>query len=361
MDDSLREAEIEAAGIELARLWGDAKGAQGEVVRQALAKVETKPRRRKPVGAVVYWQASSSWLLSGAINLAMLVGLYAFGLAVAEKPDYLLLTTTIDRHEDVQLEEMPFEHRSGPFELEQSQSLPIPLEHFDLDEFGASPRTQVPDPGAGLGLPFGQHGDGLATSGAGRGGATFFGLKAHGNRFAFVVDGSASMHKRWEACRQELIATVGRLQEHQTFYVVLFNSKAHPMFSDEAYQPAPLPATQKNIGRLRQWLAAFELLSGSEPLDAMRWVLPMRPDAIYLLTDGMLHGDTEKFLSQNNKRQDEFNNPVAASPVHTIGFYAPKGQEVLQRIAEENGGEFRSVDEAEKSANEAAEGREGGR
>ena len=45
----------------------------------------------------------------------------------------------------------------------------------------------------------------------------------------------------------------------------------------------------------------------------------------------------------HNKRKDAYDNLVRAATVQTIGFYTQDGREVLQRIAQDNGGTFRYV------------------
>jgi len=361
------EAEIEAAGIELARLWAEAKAEQTRTVRDALATIETKPEPR-PKGRLAAWCGdSSSWSLSAVIHLALLLLLGTLGLSADQTPDRLMLTAAIEPLDPIELQNAPLEDRPGDVEVVPSMALPDPPDDPGLGDLGASPDTALDmgaEPIGPLALPgelgtlFGQGDTGLATAGAGRSGAEFFGLKADGNKFAFVVDGSVSMHRNWEACRRELTAAVARLEKHQRFYVILFNSRPRPMFSDEDPQPQPVPATPENLARLKRWLDEFSLRSGTRPQEAMRFVLPMRPDAIYFLTDGELHDDTEEFLRNHNVRQDGPDAESPASTVHTIGFHSEKGRDVLKRIAEENGGEFRSVGEPQDPDGETQKGRE---
>lgn len=342
----------------MARLWSDAKAAQTRAAQDALSGVQTQPGRRRPWPAA--WRRSlPGYAASATVHLALLVVFGALTLTAADRPDGVFLRAIVRPQEDPELLD-PLLGRSGEIELEPS----VPLAPA-LEEPGAARWDVLPDglpagnasrprgPGlaelpGGLGGPFGNGGDGSAQTGEGRGGAEFFGLKAEGNRFAFVVDGSVSMARKWEACRRELLAAVGRLKRHQLFYVTLFNNRAHPMFSDEAPEPHPLPATPENIARLKQWLDEFPLRSGTRPLEAMKSSLRMHPDAIYFLTDGELHDDTQQYLSENNKRKDAYDNPVAASVVHAIGFHAEKGRQVLQQIAEQNAGDCTFVGEPQE-------------
>jgi len=195
-----------------------------------------------------------------------------------------------------------------------------------------------------VGTLFGTDGHGFASSGDGKGGATFFGVKAGGKRFVFVVDGSKSMAKNgWEYCKYELLSAVSRLKANQYFYVILFASQPHRMFDDKQPEDALLRASPENIAKLRAWLAKYELKLGTRPLESMKFALKLRPDAIYFLTDGKLHDSTEDFLKEKNKREDAYGDMVAGSAVHTIGFFKQDGQPVLQRIANDNQGSYRFV------------------
>ncbi len=308
-----------------------------------------------PGGLIAWWQGASSWLASAVVHLIIVLVLGLLTLSVAEKSTSTELTATLQDEDTLELEDAQFEGLIDEEELDQSPALAVEQDDPGvamLGEAASALDAEVSELGTlsiaetmgDIGTLFGDEGQGFASTGEGAGGATFFGVKAGGNRFAFVVDASSSMRRNgWEACRRELIAAVARLKPHQSFYVILFNHRPHPMFSDENPQRRPLRATPENLARLRKWVYAFRLNSGTMPMASMKLALSMRPDAIYFLTDGRLHDDTEGYLKKNNKRKDAYDYEVRASTVQTIGFYTEDGRAVLERIAHGNGGTFRYV------------------
>jgi len=167
--------------------------------------------------------------------------------------------------------------------------------------------------------------------------AEFFGLQAKGSKFVFVVDCSISMGDggKWgEACR-ELAACIDKLEPSQSFYVVFFDGETHRMFGDKIYLKELLPATTENLIRFRAWASSIRLGYNTSPALGVKFACTLKPDAIFLLSDGEFADTTAPWLRKNN--DDEI-------PVHTIGFRTPlNGQKMLTRIAEENNGVFRRV------------------
>lgn len=190
---------------------------------------------------------------------------------------------------------------------------------------------------------FGKDGEGLASVGSGDEGAEFFGVRATGNDFVFIVDCSRSMTgQKWNDATTELIAALERLGEDKSFYVIFFDGESHPMFGSESREPDLVPTTEENLQRLRQWMATVQLGFHTRPAGAVSTALTLAPDAIYLLSDGEFEDQTAALLRDKNlvrvKRQK-----VPQVIVHTIGFHSRSGQKVLERIAKENGGRYTFV------------------
>lgn len=78
--------------------------------------------------------------------------------------------------------------------------------------------------------------------------ATFFGAEAYGNRFVFVIDSSASMRgPRWEALCRERIRALQSLSQDQNFFIISFDSSAHPMFGLVPQKGAFLNPTHESV------------------------------------------------------------------------------------------------------------------
>lgn len=164
--------------------------------------------------------------------------------------------------------------------------------------------------------------------------AAFFGSVSSGKRFIFVVDNSNSMKngKFTKAC-QEMLESVSNLSPKQKFLVILFSDHSHIMFEPDP--PADLvPIDSLTWAKLKKWVKEMPLYRGTNAKDSMRRALAYKPDAIYLLTDGMFTDDTEKYL---------LGLKDTSIPIHTIGFTSRKGEETLKRIADKFGGSYTFV------------------
>jgi hypothetical protein len=176
-------------------------------------------------------------------------------------------------------------------------------------------------------------------------GAEFYGVKASGRKFVFVVDSSRSMRgARWEAAVSELLSAVSKLQEGQFFYVIFFDGQPHLMFDQAASEASFVAVEERNIGRLRHWATNMTLGPDTEPLAAVKIACKLRPDAIYLLSDGEFRDKTALYLRRNNHIHEEDGLKIPAFAVHTIALQSRAGQKLLARIADENAGEFRFIE-----------------
>lgn len=165
--------------------------------------------------------------------------------------------------------------------------------------------------------------------------ASFFGAVSQGKRFVYVVDNSNSMRRNanfQKAC-DELLGSVSELSPKQKFYVIFFSDTDHPMF-EPSLAPDLVEASSANRARLQQWVAGLKLIRGTNGKSAIKRALSLKPDAIYLLTDGQFTDDTERYLLglEDNK-----------VPIHTIGFRSRRGEAVLQRISEKHQGTYTYV------------------
>ena len=130
-------------------------------------------------------------------------------------------------------------------------------------------------------------GGGLGGGGGGSG-ASFFGVEARGNRFAFIVDVSGSMGEgeKMPSLRRELIASVGGMQATAQFLVVPFSSESHPLGGKVQWRDST-PAAKKWAKAL---IEALQPDGGTSPASSFDGVLGLRPrpDAVYFMTDGQL-------------------------------------------------------------------------
>jgi uncharacterized protein with von Willebrand factor type A (vWA) domain len=116
------------------------------------------------------------------------------------------------------------------------------------------------------------------------GGMKLFGAQARGRSFAIVVDRSASMGGEGlgaiRAAADELARQLKSLDENQRVQVVAYHAATSML--DEHWLPATEPNKQKLLAYLRG-LPAFGATNHTAALIA---ALKLRPEVIFLLTDG---------------------------------------------------------------------------
>jgi hypothetical protein len=190
-----------------------------------------------------------------------------------------------------------------------------------------------------LGFGTGASGDGTGDEGGGRApglGAGFFGAKGAGKSFVYVVDMSGSMEgDRFRRAIAELIRSINKLAPEQTFYVIFFNDKTFFLFDP---QPAKglIAANTSNKSRATRWIRNRRPSSTTDPMLALQKALAMKPEVIFLLTDGELDNpaDVRHMISRENK---------TGVVIHTIAFENEEASATLETIAAENNGTFRLV------------------
>lgn len=195
----------------------------------------------------------------------------------------------------------------------------------------------------------------LANDGVGDGkSAMFFGTKASGRRFIFVVDRSVSMEygshnfpsaeafNRYDVAKSELLQAIKSLQPHQEFFVFLFAGDTLAMFdADLGAEHALIAATAQNKQRFRDWLDRVPLGDGTDPREGLKIAMRMKPDAIFMLSDG-------EFVSERNDRRPKTREIVdsqtsrgTAVPINTVSLEVESTKAAMKYIADRTSGKFR--------------------
>lgn len=178
----------------------------------------------------------------------------------------------------------------------------------------------------------------------------FAGIDGGGSHFVYLVDSSNSM-KNFNEARMELLRSVDSLQPDQRFYVVFYDQKPSYMrISDpQADEEASVRATPANKLALRRWAMAVQQDKGLSPVDVLRFAFELRPDVIFLLSDGQFSEKTEAVIKERNLQENLFGESGPISIIHTIRYpgystgEAQKAEVQMRRIAEANGGQYRNV------------------
>src|SRR4051812_41265906 len=129
---------------------------------------------------------------------------------------------------------------------------------------------------------------------------SFFGIRAQGQFFVYVVDCSGSMidDDRLVRAKNELRRSVRALQLPQRFQIIFYNDRPIVVLGD---LPRAADLTAKN--QLNPWLNLIEPDGETDPRGAMGLALAQRPDAIFLLSDGEFPEGTVEAIARKNPRK----------------------------------------------------------
>ena len=173
----------------------------------------------------------------------------------------------------------------------------------------------------------------------------FCGVEGGGNHFVYLVDCSKSMREAFQSARAELLASIDALTTKQRFYVVFFDADPDYMrlTNPNVDEPRSVEATPENKAALRRWAMRVSMDRGKAPYDPLRFALKLKPDVIFLLSDGEFPQRIENLLKEENKVENLFGDRSPISIVHTISYHSKEGESRLRRIAQQNRGQYRHV------------------
>lgn len=172
---------------------------------------------------------------------------------------------------------------------------------------------------------------GLGGKGSAETGIGFFGTRGTASSVVFVVDMSGSMENgRFIRAQQELVKSIHKLHVTQKFYVIFFNSHAVPMFF-----PSPakemVSATPLMKRKVTRWITERRTGQGTDPEEALLLALALKPEVIYVLTDGEFPENCRELVKTKN---------TSGAVINTIALQSRDGIPLLQDIASDNNGVF---------------------
>lgn len=301
-------------------------------------------------------RATPSWLVSMIGHLVLLLLLTCWTLVPPPQPEVLSLVSTM--FEDlptltepvaiVELKDLPqvnLESVSGEEMLSTTVGDPSQVSASAVSVSSADVETSAV---GDVGDIFGSERQGMTTVAGGKMGAEFFGVKAQGRRFMFIVDSSNSMRgAKFGDAKRELLYAIQKLSKDQFFYVIFFDRDAARMTLAPSTEPEVncVAATRENVGKFEQWMNSIQNELRTDPYDAVKFSVDLLPDAIYILSDGRFtdRGRTIRFLQANNFIEDPVTGKAPKVVIHTVGFHGKEGEETLQSIAKTYGGTYRFV------------------
>jgi len=176
-------------------------------------------------------------------------------------------------------------------------------------------------------------------------GASFFGVYAPGSKFVYILDSSSSMEgERWQLAREKLLHSLRLLGPEREFFVICFDHQTTLLFDSSPSHAEFHHADSATIRKVERWLRSRVLGSSTMPAEALRFAMNMKPDAIFLLSDGELRDHSLIMLRLFNAHRHDYRQ----IPIHAVHLISPAGKATLERIAEENGGTFTFVAEEQR-------------
>jgi hypothetical protein len=167
----------------------------------------------------------------------------------------------------------------------------------------------------------------------------FGSASAVGRSFVFVIDRSQSMGGEGlgaiSAAAKELTVQLEQLTAEQKFQVVAYNQSVALLDRDL------IPADETNKQRLVRFVADTAAYGQTEHLRGLLAALKLKPEIIFLLTDG---GEP---LLDNTQLRSIRESAGGRTSIHCLHFGrgpAPEGEHFLQRLAAENRGSYVYID-----------------
>jgi hypothetical protein len=301
--------------------------------------------QQKPIRSFASW---ISFLVSFSIHLAIGIAMAALLIGGGRGITKLEIAGAMnDGNTNDLMDVLQIEHSEEPSELPDSPEFSLALDSSPVAEVDPTETSSTNDTATYARLASqvdalgDNHGGGADIQ---KSKATFFGAEAYGNRFVFVIDSSRSMlGPRWEALCYELEQAIRSLSLDQEFFIISFDSEAHPMFGAGPPRGRFLAPDPKSIRRVRNWLRSVELGRNTFPSSSMIMAINLKPDAIFLLSDGEIRDSTATDLRQLNRSTSEGSSYSKTIPIHTVLLHSEIGYQTLEQIAAENAGTFTPV------------------
>lgn len=323
-----------------------------EEVVTALAHTSTERKQRSFREVLL---APHMWI-SFVVHAIMIVAMSAFIIVTVQKTELMSIVAATVEADNV-LMETPMEMPNDIEKPMEETAFPLsPATEISAISVDTSLPTVPMDTGIGqVPSPAAAFSDASASAISGTkmvSGAEFFGVKATGNTFVYVVDSSPSMRRdgAFDAAKEEVLRSLGSMKPKQRYFINFFGKEIDPLtFQSGVVEKYPVYATSENLRKTMEWLGRIQIQKeGLPPNDALREAIAMQPDGIFLLFDGDTKVDVAAFLRKVNRSNDIISGDTPKVPIHVVHFFQSEFQKAMMRIAEENGGTYRFIPRPEK-------------
>ncbi|TWT53658.1 hypothetical protein Pla22_12880 [Rubripirellula amarantea] len=305
---------------------------------------EPSSKKRRPIALLV----------SAATHVLVLLLLAAIGLQNHRPKDQVSLSASTSETSEVAMESFSIETTELETEPEEVVEPTISETEYELSPVGTMKVAQIsPDsiaaPAASIASSMASGASSSSSSMSLKSNSNskmeFCGVEGGGNHFVYLVDSSGSMGDGFESARQALLSSIDVLTPTQRFYVVFFDAESDFMriSNPGVDEPNSVYATPENKAALRRWAMRIKMDRGKAPYDPLKFALGLKPDVIFLLSDGEFPEGILNLLKEENQVENLFGESKPVSIVHTIGYFSKEGASIMSRIAKQNSGQYRHI------------------
>lgn len=296
-----------------------------------------------------YVYGMPSWLVSFILHLALLLLLALLSFGNPHGANILSLEMADPNSvDDIQMFEAVVEFSSDQLDEQSPELESFEEEKLSMESDVELAKALMADLKSGLDNSSGDDSkqmDNVAKLSRGDGKSVkFFGAGAEGTKFIFVIDcsGSMSSEYRWETACRELKYAIEGLTAKQMYYVFLYN---HDTFGMSDKTPKLVRANAANKKKTFEWIDEKYPYGDTMPWKSLRTSLELKPDAIFLLSDGELRDNSVRLLKTFNIDRDEDRYTLGKYkiPIHTIFLGNGMGDKTMRNIADQNNGSFTEV------------------
>ena len=301
---------------------------------------DSSPRRGRPV----------AWLVSAVAHVAVLLILAAVGIQSHRPKDQVAIAGSVADVHEVSIESIEIESNepvsdhleSEPTEVQYELS---PVGELEVGKITTDSDLLPPLPATASISSTSRTAAAMSLKSDSNAKIQFCGVEGGGNHFVYLVDSSQSMGDAFLSARNELLASIETLTPKQRFYVIFFDKEPDYMRLGAAQQDEQrsVYATAENKAALRHWAMQIKMDLGWAPYDPIRFALSLKPDVIFLLSDGEFPQKFEDLVHAENKVANLFGDSSPISIIHTISYFSKAGESRMRRIAEQNQGQYRHV------------------
>ena len=353
--DGMSEAELPAKPLLVAPDLATKKELSDEL-RISFADLDLEAGRHP---STPWWKAPHVWV-SLFVHVILVVCLSIVAITVATEPKLLSIVSASVEAENVLLEtplEMisELETASEPMQSSPTPNLSNLMTDVSLPSVAVETGSMISPPTKASSAVTSSASESAQASMTGSKmltGAEFFGVKATGNTFVYIVDSSPSMRRdgAFEAARNEIVRSLSSMKPKQRYFISFFGKEIDPMvFESGVVEKYPIYAKPENLTKTIDWLSRVQIQKeGLPPNNALTEAIGMQPDGIFLLFDGDTKVDVAKYLRRVNRSDDILTVGMPKVPIHVVHFFQDEFQKQMRQVAEENGGTYRFVPRPER-------------